>query len=174
MLKQRTQDAVELPNTHSYKFLSRHTFSQDDSVWKCGESIYESDKDLEDYIDHDSAIDQGQWNEPTQDLISHNLTLVLGAQSIGTIEWEPTELKSQGLIGLTTTYPIKAVNPRPYYDVKFRIVVNIIDRDIKFEAIWPANRDDYPSYTGPDKRFAVGWFPIATAFDPGHVGRDKF
>jgi hypothetical protein len=113
-------------------------------------------------------------NESSQDSIWNNLTLVLGAQSVGTIEWEPIELKLQGLIGLTTTYPREAVNPRPYYEVTFRIIVDIIDRDIKFEAIWPANRHDYPSYTGPDKRFAVEWFPIATAFDPGHVGRDKF
>lgn len=155
-------------------FLSRHTFARDDIVWKCGESIYESDKNLENYIDHDSAIGQGQCNESTQDSASNNLTLVLGAQNIGTIEWEPTELKWQGLIELTTTYPPEAVNPRPYYDVTFRIGVNIIDRDIKFEAIWPANREDYPSYKGPDKKFVVEWFPIATAFDPGHVGRDTF
>ena len=67
-------------------------------------------------------------------------------------------LKRQNLIQPTIPGP---GNGRPHYKVEFEIVLEVIDRNLYYKAVWPIGNDEgvLPG--------SEGWTNIAAAFPPG-------
>ncbi|KAF2502416.1 hypothetical protein BU16DRAFT_498059 [Lophium mytilinum] len=80
-------------------------------------------------------------------------------ETAGKIKADMSFLKRQNLI--QPTVPDEGQAGRPHYKVEFEIVLEVIDRNLYYKAVWPVGNDEgvLPG--------SEGWTNIAAAFPPG-------
>ena len=69
-------------------------------------------------------------------------------------------LKQNNLIQLTPRDPENPYS-RPHYKVEFEVILEVIDRNLYYKAVWPIGADS-SVIAGSE-----GWTNIAAAFAPG-------
>ena len=96
-----------------------------------------------------------------------NIFLIPGAQRVATININMTSLRDDGHLKLI--YPKGVDNPDPsrlHYRIEMDLFVTVENRNLSFEAVWPA-RDSEERRQGAKEVRRKGTVSIASSFAPG-------